>query len=217
MRVALTSALLLLAACPGPSAAPPPQRPSEPVGVAPPPAKPADPTEMPKLRLPKTFAPTGYAATLAVDPARDTFEGVIAITGQVVQRTPVIWLHGKDLVIKRAAARGGQPITITPRGDDLLEVRGAFEPGPVTFDIEYTGKLDPLNTAGAFKQKYNGTNYVYTQFEALYARRVFPCFDEPDSKVPWQLTLDVPKGLVAVSNTPVTRESDVATGHRFEF
>jgi threonine dehydrogenase-like Zn-dependent dehydrogenase len=58
----------------------------------------------PKLRLPRTFVPASYAATLSIDPARDTFDGVIAITGEVKDRTPVIWLHGKDLAIKRASS-----------------------------------------------------------------------------------------------------------------
>jgi alanyl aminopeptidase len=59
---------------------------------------------------------------------------------------------------------------------------------------------------------------VYTQFEAVYARRAFVCFDEPDSKVPWQLTLDVPKQLVAVSNTPIASEAPLGdAGKRVEF
>ncbi len=166
--------------------------------------------------------PTGYSATLAIDPKRDSFDGVIAIAGEVKETTSVIWLHGKDLTITRASAWQDAysktlPITVTPRGDDLLEVQGDLIPGAWVLDIEYRGKLDPLNTAGAFKQTVGGASYVYTQLEALYARRVFPCFDEPDSKVPWQLSIDVPRGLVAVSNTPVKRELDVATGHRFEF
>ena len=43
---------------------------------------------MPALRLPKTFVPKGYAATLVIDPAKTTFEGVIAITGEVTTKTP---------------------------------------------------------------------------------------------------------------------------------
>jgi cytosol alanyl aminopeptidase len=224
VRIALTSALVLFAACPGPRSTPSAQLPQRPVGTAVTAAavKPADLGDLPKLRLPKTFVPTGYTATLAIDPARDTFDGTIAIAGEVKDATPVIWLHGRDLTIKRASAwQDAQSrtveITVTPRGEDLLEVRGDFVPGKWVLDIEYRGKLEPLNTAGAFKQRYGGASYVYTQLEALYARRVFPCVDEPDSKVPWQLSLDVPKGVTAVSNTPVTRELDVATGHRFEF
>ena len=48
---------------------------------------------------------------------------------------------------------------------------------------------------------------MYTQFEAIYARRVFPCVDEPDSKVPWQLTLDVAEGLRRGQQHAVDNES----------
>ena len=178
--------------------------------------KPSDPSGIPELRLPRTLAPTGYTVRLAIDPAQDTFDGVIAITGEVKAKTDVLWLHGKDLSIKRASANGAA-ISITPAGEDLLQVRGNFDVGPLALEIEYTGVLDKLNTAGAFKQNYRGSAYVYTQLEALYARRVFPCIDEPDTKVPWQLTIDVPKSAIAVSNTPVVKESDVDGKRRYEF
>jgi alanyl aminopeptidase len=190
-----------------------------PVASQPAAARAPEATDIPTLRLPRLFTPSSYTASLAIDPARDTFDGVIAITGEVSQATPVIWLHGKDLTIKQASAESGgaKSITITPRGEDLLEVRGDFTPGTWVLHVEYTGKLATVDTAGAFKQTSAGVPYVFTQFEALYARRVFPCLDEPDSKVPWQLTLDVPKSVIAVSNTPVVKESVVPFGHRFEF
>src|SRR5215468_4139703 len=214
MRIVL--AVLGLVACSPPA---PPVQPSPPPAAAVRPA-PVDrglqPPE-PKLRLPRNFLPASYAATLAIDPAATGFDGTIAITGEIAERSSVIWLHGHQLAIKRASAtRSGAEValTATPHGDELLELRSAapLEPGTWTLAIDYTGTFDPLNTTGAFKQVVRGAPYVYSQFEALYARRVFPCFDEPDSKVPWQLTLDVPKSVIAVSNTPVVKESDVATG-----
>jgi alanyl aminopeptidase len=63
-------------------------------------------------------------------------------------------------------------------------------------------------------QTVNKARYVITQLEALYARRVFPCIDEPDSKVPWQLSLDVPAKQVAVSNTPIAKETALPDGRR---
>jgi aminopeptidase N len=63
------------------------------------------------------------------------------------------------------------------------------------------------DTAGVFAQKEGGDWYLYTQFEATDARRAFPCFDEPTAKVPWRLTLLVPRDLVAVSNTPIVSEA----------
>ncbi len=44
-----------------------------------------------------------------------------------------------------------------------------------------------------------------TQFEATDARRAFPCFDEPDRKAVFSVTLDVPAGLAAYSNGPSRR------------
>jgi alanyl aminopeptidase len=181
---------------------------------------------VPALRLPKTFVPTSYRARLAIDPSRTTFEGAIAIEGELREPTTLLWLHGRHLVIHRAqaaagvASGSGVALTVTPRGEDLLELHSSspLGPGAWTLELDYTGELDELETSGAFKQKVAGAAYVYTQFEAVYARRVFPCVDEPDNKVPWQLTLDVPAGVTAVSNTPVLATSPLdAGGTRFEF
>src|SRR6185503_5890535 len=63
------------------------------------------------------------------------------------------------------------------------------------------------HATGGFRQEAAANWYVLTQFEPDFARRVFPCFDEPDRKVPWQLTLDVPDSVVAVSNAPIENET----------
>jgi alanyl aminopeptidase len=178
---------------------------------------------VPTLRLPRNFLPTSYAAKLAIDPAKTGFTATLTIAGNLARGSSVIWLHGRRLTIEHAVARqAGAVIDLTARlhGDDLLELRAAtpLAAGAWTLDIDYAGTYADVNTSGAFKQTVNGASYVYTQLEAVYARWLFPCFDEPDNKVPWQLTLDVPAKLVAVSNTPVVREQmiDAAT-RRVEF
>jgi alanyl aminopeptidase len=221
MRIALL-ALATVVACsapparrqlltlPQPVAPPPPAPPPTPV-VAQPTPPPA--SDMPTLRLPRIFKPTGYTAHLVLDPSKSTFTGSIEITGEVSERTPVIWLHGRHLKITNSPG-----FTATPRGDDLLELRGDFAPGPLTLAMDYTGEIDDVNTTGIFRESDGKHSYVYSQFEAIYARRAFPCLDEPDSKVPWQLTIDAPKGSIAVSNTNADKVSELAGGgHRYEF
>ena len=188
-------------------------------------APPVDGTAFPapKLRLPRTFVPTSYSARLEIDPARTDFTGSIAIAGVIDQTSSALWLHGHGLKIKKATATKGSaevPLTVTEHGTELLELRSAraLDAGAWTLMIDYAGTFDLLSTAGAFRQTVGDGNYVYTQLEALYARRVFPCLDEPDNKVPWKLTLDVPAKLVAVSNTPVVSEAALADGKkRVEF
>ena len=51
-----------------------------------------------------------------------------------------------------------------------------------------------------------------TQFEATDARRAFPCFDEPDRKAVFSVTLDVPDGLAAYSNGPEVRRTSPLPG-----
>jgi cytosol alanyl aminopeptidase len=166
----------------------------------------------PTLRLPRNFLPTGYAARLAIDPASTGFEGSIQIAGNLAEKSRVIWLNARRLKFHKAVARrSGQPdvvLAATPKGEDFLELRAphGLDAGAWTLAIDYAGELEQLSTTGVFKQTVGDASYVYTQFEAVYARRGFPCFDEPDNKVPWQLTLDVPRQLVAVANSPQVSE-----------
>jgi alanyl aminopeptidase len=178
----------------------------------------------PTLRLPRNFLPTGYAARLDIDPANPGFEGSIQIAGKLAEKSLVIWLNARKLTVHKAVAqRPGEPdvaLTATPAGGDFLELRApyALDAGDWTLAIDYAGSFDPLNTAGAFKQTVGDASYVITQFEAIYARRAFPCFDEPDNKVPWKLTLDVPRQLVAVANAAQASETPLdARRKRVEF
>ncbi len=171
------------------------------------------------LRLPKDVVPTSYAVDLAIDPSRDDFAGTVTMTVMVEKPTRSIRLHAVGLEIGRAQLhRDGRKdiarVTSVPIDMVELQVDEELTAGALTVVLEYRGKFDVTSTTGAFKQTVAGKSYVFTQLEALYARRVFPCFDEPALKVPWQLTLDVPPDLVAVSNTPVLEESTLANGWR---
>ena len=184
---------------------PPSPPPAVTAAPAPSPAPALDPPQ-PALRLPRNFVPTGYRARLAIDPASPGFTGSIEIDGELRERSRGIWLHGRGLDVTAArATQGGRSVAIDVAavGDDLLALHPAapLDPGRYTLALDYRGALDAVEGVGAYKKAFDDVAYVETQFESIYARRVFPCLDEPDSKVPWQLTLDVPKDLVAVANT----------------
>src|SRR5262245_34246890 len=173
-------------------------------------------------RLSQPFEPASYAARLAVDPDRPSFSGTIAITGELSAPATVIWLHAERLAIRRAtASRGGSRIALATElpTQSLLALRSEtpLAPGRWTITIAYSGTWNRDAPEGGFVQEAAHARYVYSMFEPNYARGVFPCIDEPDRKVPWQLTLEVPSADVAASNTPIAHETTSGSTKLVEF
>ncbi len=59
--------------------------------------------------------------------------------------------------------------------------------------------------------------YLYTQFEAFEAHRVYACFDQPDLKGPFTLAVEAPRGWVVVSNGAVTQRPQAGAAGRWSF
>ena len=195
---------------PAPSGSPP-----DPPGV-----HTSEPTPAPPpLRLPRVFLPQVNRATLVLDPTQETFVGHLTMEARVAAPVRVFWLHAEHLTIDTAtlSAGGAQwTLTVLPQATDVVGFRAAREipTGLVTLHITYRGRIQATETKGLFRQREGADWYVFTQFEPLGARRAYPCFDEPDNKVPWQLTLEVPQSLVAVSNSPIASDTLTARGTR---
>ncbi|GAB3032737.1 M1 family aminopeptidase [Spirosoma pulveris] len=84
---------------------------------------------------------------------------------------------------------------------------------PVVFESEHllisTALLKPKNnvisiafTAGNLSLNRND-DYLYTLLVPDRTRTVFPCFDQPDLKATFQVSLTVPAGWEAMTNSPV--------------
>ncbi len=171
----------------------------------------------PEFRLPAGAAPTQYKVDLTLAPDKDTFAGVIEISVKFAQATTVLWLNAQNLTIQEAVLDyGGRKMNakVLPQKDDFVGFAfdHAVEPGEATLRISYEGQVSRKDMEGIFQRKDGDHWYVYTQFENIAARKAFPCFDEPGFKVPWQLTLHVPKEFGAYSNTPMTSEADGPKG-----
>ncbi len=60
-----------------------------------------------------------------------------------------------------------------------------------------------------FADPTDGKVYLHTQFEPYDAHRVFACFDQPDIKATFTLTVTAPPEWTVIGNSPSTREGDV--------
>jgi alanyl aminopeptidase len=198
-------ALLLLAAC-GPVV--PEALPGPPPPPIPPPVATSAALEAPPLgRLPGDVRPTRYALSLTVDPARPRFGGSARIAIELDRPRDVIWIHGRALEVHAVTVEpeGAAPLTArweqaSPSGVAALRLPAPIGPGRATVKIEWDAPFGAPEE-GLYVIERGGRRYAYTQLEPLYARRVFPCFDEPAWKTPYELTLFVPSGVTAIANT----------------
>jgi alanyl aminopeptidase len=173
--------------------------------------------EPPKLRLDGSAQPLRYAVDLTIVPDRDTFHGSVDIDIDLRTPSTIIWINATGLTIVEANFRpqsgSAMPARTVPGGDQFTGFSFDREvSGKGVLHVAYQGKISRSSSAGVFQLKEDREWYVYSQFEPTDARRAFPCFDEPGFKVPWQMTLHVPKDDLAVSNTPLESESNEPNG-----
>jgi puromycin-sensitive aminopeptidase len=169
-------------------------------------------------RLPRDIVPTRYDLRLEPDLTNATFLGLATITLTVVQSTTVIVLNALELVIDSAVAEDsqGQRERATIDMDESLQrcrltVPRPMAPGEWRLHLAFRGTLNDT-LRGFYRSTYKdkrGTmqTMAATQFEATDARRAFPCWDEPDFKAVFSITLVLDRALTAVSNSAVSSEA----------
>ena len=222
--LALAIGALALAACPAPAQLPtsrPPPVASVPATLLPPPRDDG--------HLPALATPLHYALSFDIDPRATTFTGAARIDVEIPARTSHVVLNGHALGITDARALvGGVPHPAraswrTAHGarpenteELILTFDPPLDPGRATLAITYSAPFDQ-ELSGLYRVADGGNWYAFTQFEATDARRAFPCFDEPGFKVPFGVTVTVPKGMLAFANTPELKREDAGGKTTFHF
>ncbi|MCY7355531.1 MAG: ERAP1-like C-terminal domain-containing protein [Lysobacter sp.] len=175
--------------------------------------------DVPTGRLPRTVVPSLVQLELKLDPKQANFSGTTRIQAKVAEPTRVVWMHGRDLKIGKAEAivSGGKRIALTATeahvsGVLKLTAAETIPAGDATIEIAFEAPFGELQ--GAYRVKPDGSDYIVTQMEPLGARHTFPGFDEPSFKQPWDITLIVPEGDVAVANSAETKTEKLPGGFK---
>jgi puromycin-sensitive aminopeptidase len=174
-------------------------------------------------RLPRTVVPSRYDLTLEADLAEATFAGSEVVTVAVEEPVEEIVLNADDLELSggRLEGPGGTlevtSIRLDPENERAhLSLSGTAEPGEWRLSLDFRGRLsDQLE--GFYRSTYKddaGRTQVIatTQFESTDARRAFPCWDEPDLKAVFGVTLVASEGMLAISNGPEIGRETLADG-----
>ena len=85
----------------------------------------------------------------------------------------------------------GTSVDVRQAGGHIVLPAAALRAGGNEVVIEFDAGDAPLN---------RNADFLYTIFVPARAHQAIPCFDQPDLKARWTLTLDVPAGWEAVGN-----------------
>ncbi|HEY6358581.1 MAG TPA: M1 family metallopeptidase, partial [Vicinamibacterales bacterium] len=188
-------------------------------------------------RLPRTVRPVRYELSISIDPGAPRFAGSERVELVISESVAEIVCNSAELAITCASLRSDQERTGAPTADGVTGAPVAcrvrldperervtftppalLSPGRYVLEVDYTGVLgDKLR--GLYRSRFVDDDGVQraiatTQFESTDARRAFPCWDEPDFKAAFAVSLDVPDGLVAVSNGPEIASTPLPGGYR---
>jgi puromycin-sensitive aminopeptidase len=157
-------------------------------------------------RLPHSVVPSRYQLVLEPDLAEASFAGSVSIDVTANEAVQSVALNADELDIASVQVAGTDaPFHLDPERERLI-IDAPIEPGDTTIDIKFTGTLND-KLRGWYRSTFNdeqGLERVIatTQMQATDCRRAFPCFDEPEFKAVFDITLIVQPDLLAVSNGP---------------
>ncbi|MFC4000271.1 aminopeptidase N [Prauserella oleivorans] len=144
-------------------------------------------------------------------PGEKTFDSRTTITFSAARPGESSWV---DIVAEgvRSATLNGSPLDVSGYVEDngvTLPDLAATNELVVEADCRYMNTGEGLHR---FVDPVDGGVYLYTQFETADAKRMFACFDQPDLKATYRLTVIAPKGWKVVSNALVESQQDTPEG-----
>ncbi|HVE46487.1 MAG TPA: M1 family metallopeptidase [Acidimicrobiales bacterium] len=176
-------------------------------------------------RLPRGVAPEHYDLTFTLDIEGSSFAGEERVQVQVHEPTPRLVLNAADLDILDAelvaddgTVLAGRP-TVDPEHEQVvIELDGTAGTGAHTLHLTFAGRFSE-KLQGIYRSNFTDEDgrpqaLAATQFEPADARRAFPCWDEPDFKATFAVTLICDKALAAISNSEVSEETELGNGRK---
>ena len=177
-------------------------------------------------RLPRDVLPDRYDIVIEPDIDEARFVGGVVISATVQAPVDSVMLNAADLDCSDATLQqngSAVPAEVTFHPDtERMTLRPSdgrqLEPGDLRISCSFAGVLND-QLRGFYRSTFvdeDGEAHAIatTQFESTNARRAFPCFDEPDFKAVFGVTMIVPADLMAVSCGEVVSSEIVADGRR---
>lgn len=169
--------------------------------------------------------PKNYQLIFEPDLKNFVFEGTEKITVECKRPTDIITMNCAEIKIKSCSVHAGKETSCTAKTDEKkeeLQIRLKEKiRGRAYINIEFQGTLND-RLLGFYRSQYkqgSRTKFLATsQFEAADARRAFPCWDEPQAKATFDITIVAESKFDAISNMPVESKKRIhgRTAYKFK-
>ena len=162
------------------------------------------------FRLSKDVRPARYELHFDLDLETWTARGEATIDLRLARPTRSLTLHSVGLDI--ATGDGIERVGYDEESETAtLELSAELRAGEQRLRLRWSVAISE-SLRGLYRSTRLGERYAATQFEAADARRAYPCFDEPEFKARFSLTLVHPSGLAAIANAPIRTSRRLADG-----
>ena len=157
------------------------------------------------------ITPINYTLIFQPDLKKFIFDGEEKISALCKKPTNLIVMNCAEIKIFECSVQmGNKIIEVSAKTDDKLEqlqikLKQKVK-GKITILIKFQGILND-RLLGFYRSQYkqgSKTKYLATtQFEAADARRAFPCWDEPEAKATFEISIITDNQFSAISNMPI--------------
>ena len=168
--------------------------------------------------LPDYINPIRYILKFSPNLENFTFSGNETIELNISKSFNEITLHSSEIDIIDVDLSGKNPSIASDIESETVTFQFDTEipAGNYSLNINFCGTLND-RLRGFYRSRYLDTNgtekfMATTQFEATDARKAFPCWDEPESKSIFSVSITLPEELTAISNMPEDQILDLGNG-----
>ncbi len=160
----------------------------------------------------KSAIPFNYKLTIKTILTNEYFDGSVFIMFKIQNDIHKILLNIHDLDILFVSCNN-QAINFKT-DNEYLHIYHDFRYGMTyTVGISYTGILNKQNNmTGFYISKSKDKLMGITQFEPTYARKVFPCIDDPEYKASYDITIIHEPQYTVLSNMPSKETTTLEDG-----
>ncbi len=169
-------------------------------------------------KLPQGVSPIAQKIALHIDPTLESFSGTTTIKLQLNQATQEIVFHSAELAISDISyvtqkngqdyVRSGSFEQLNKEGRASVRFEESLPSGEGELRLRFKGNYTP-GLHGLYKVKVDDESYAFTQFEAISARRAFPCFDEPRFKISYTIEVITRQQDHIITTTPEVKSEEI--------